>query len=934
MHWPSHRSLRAPHLLLCLLLGMLSCDSSTTGPSPRDEVRTVEIQSSVRTVPIGGTVDLVAIVRSAGGAELRDRDIVWSTRDPTVVQLTPLSESSVRVRGLTAGTARVSASSERVDAEVEIVVTGQVETVEVIPATTSLVQGGNMQFEARARDARGQTILNPAVAWSTANSGVATVSASGLVVGMGPGTTQITATADGKSGVSQVTITAAPVATIVVTPDPATVAVDRALQFRATMRDAAGNDLGVRPVVWVTSNPAVLSIDASGNATGRAVGTATITATSEGKSATAQASVVPASALLIEVAPAARIINAGDTVHYRATQRDGNGNIVSLPSVSWISSDPSVVTILGSGVATGVSPGVATITATSGDRTGNTQLSVRAPVPQLSGIAPDSAQAGRATELALTVHGAGFTRTSRIRWNGTDRPTSFVNDGRLQGTVPASDFATAGSAQVTVFTPAPGGGTSSPATFRIRGTGTYVLGDTAAGSIDPPGTSDEFTFAATGPQEVNVYFQAASGDDNDRLQLRLYDPSANSLGSLLSTGDDRTLEGQSLPRVRLTRTGTYTLRIQAYNTDDGGPYRFYVAPIRLSPERVPAVVTVDSEVVGEDISPVGDVDVFTFTGTAGQDLNVFFQGMSGVASDALYLNMYDPRGSRLLSIITSGAAPTLEGQHSGRFTLQQNGTYTLRVEGGNASDDGGPYRFKLIRISRAPEHIPSAVATGAIVSGEDINPLGDLDRFTFAGTAGQEVNVYFQAMSGTSRDRLQLRVLDAEEESLGSVPSYGSDGSLDEQAISHLRLPRTGTYVVEVTGFNSDDGGPYRFRIRPIDVAPERRTETVVLGTMVSGEDISPVGDVDRFTFAGTAGQAVNFQFQATSGSFTDELYLYVYTPGGNQLLYIYSDGSDSALQQSGRVVLPQTGTYILRVRGANSSNDGGPYRFQVVPVQ
>ena len=69
-----------------------------------------------------------------------------------------------------------------------------------------------------------------------------------------------------------------------------------------------------------------------------------------------------------------------------------------------------------------------------------------------------------------------------------------MNDGHLQGMIPASDLAVAATAQVTVFTPAPGGGTSPARTFRVRGTGNYLPGDTAVGEVNPVGNVDEHTF--------------------------------------------------------------------------------------------------------------------------------------------------------------------------------------------------------------------------------------------------------------------------------------------------------------------------------------------------------------------------------------------------------------------------------------------------------
>ncbi|MDD1653186.1 MAG: lectin like domain-containing protein [Methanomicrobiales archaeon] len=88
------------------------------------------------------------------------------------------------------------------------------------------------------------------------------------------------------------------------------------------------------------------------------------------------------------------------------------------------------------------------------------------PVPVLTGISPATATAG-GSAFTLSASGSGFTSGSIVRWNEADRTTTYVSDTRITATIPAADIATAGTASVTVFTPAPGGGTSSPQTFTV-----------------------------------------------------------------------------------------------------------------------------------------------------------------------------------------------------------------------------------------------------------------------------------------------------------------------------------------------------------------------------------------------------------------------------------------------------------------------------------
>jgi uncharacterized protein (TIGR03437 family) len=90
--------------------------------------------------------------------------------------------------------------------------------------------------------------------------------------------------------------------------------------------------------------------------------------------------------------------------------------------------------------------------------------------PVLTSLAPASAGTGGAA-FHLTVNGSNFAGNSEVRWNGAARPTSFSTSSRLIAAVSAGDIANAGTAQITVFTPAPGGGVSGALSFDISSSG-------------------------------------------------------------------------------------------------------------------------------------------------------------------------------------------------------------------------------------------------------------------------------------------------------------------------------------------------------------------------------------------------------------------------------------------------------------------------------
>ncbi len=95
------------------------------------------------------------------------------------------------------------------------------------------------------------------------------------------------------------------------------------------------------------------------------------------------------------------------------------------------------------------------------------------PTPILISMLPNSTVAG-GPAFTLVVSGTGFIGGSVVRWNGSNRSTTYVNPGELQASISASDIAAAGAAQITVSNPAPGGGVSNALPFNITGNGTVL----------------------------------------------------------------------------------------------------------------------------------------------------------------------------------------------------------------------------------------------------------------------------------------------------------------------------------------------------------------------------------------------------------------------------------------------------------------------------
>lgn len=100
------------------------------------------------------------------------------------------------------------------------------------------------------------------VTWSSTDTAVAVVSAAGVVKGYGDGNVEITATIAGVTGRLPVFVTA--VASLVVTPGAAVLAIGQTEQYTAHAYDLMGNELSGRAVVWCTPSPDIVSVSPDG----------------------------------------------------------------------------------------------------------------------------------------------------------------------------------------------------------------------------------------------------------------------------------------------------------------------------------------------------------------------------------------------------------------------------------------------------------------------------------------------------------------------------------------------------------------------------------------------------------------------------------------------------------------------------------------------
>lgn len=441
-----------------------------------------------------------------------------------------------------------------------------------------------------------------------------------------------------------------------------------------------------------------------------------------------------------------------------------------------------------------------------------------------------------------------------------------------------------------------------------------------AGYIEASTATDFYTFTATAGQLVFIEELSVAPAFAGWLQWSITSP-AN--GVVFSSYFNGTAKG----RLVLPASGTYTIKVWVGSNNAAyiGAYAFRLRPIPADQVfNIPIGSTISNGIPAAgagNIEVPGASDVFNFTATNGQ--SAFFEELYATNAFAGWLQwiVKSPANSTVFSSYFDNNGP-------GRITFTENGTYSLRVIAGASSTNYfGPYAFRIRSIPadeqfviQIGDTVTNAVpATGA----GNIEVAGAYDRYTFAGTAGQEVYFDNIAAAASLGGWLKWEVLTPGGQTVFS--SFFTGGSVGKKT-----LPDTGIYSLRVWVASNDPNliGTYSFRLRAV----ESSQFAINIGTQVSDAvpasgagRIETAGGQDTYTFTGAAGQKVNFQQINAAAAFAGWLNWEVKAPAGsNWFTHFFQNGYTETR------VLPQSGTYTVRVfPAANNPAYVGTYSFK-----
>ena len=315
--------------------------------------------------------------------------------------------------------------------------------IEINPAKTSIAMGTARQFAATGifSDNTLQD-LTAAASWTSMTPAVATIGDTAGVKGrasaLAAGTATIAATYGGKTGSTLLTVTAATLTTVEVSPTNPSIAKGTSRQFKATAIFSDTTKQDITAYANWSSSTASATITAAGLATGVSSGSTSITASYGGLSGATTLTVTGAVLASIEVTPINAGIALGTTRQFTATGVYTDNTTQNLTqNVTW-SSDNSGIAVISNaqgshGLVKSLATGTTTIKATSASVQGSASLTITSATLMALDVTPaiPSIPAGLLQQFFATgTFSDGTTKdmTAEVTWNSTDAGVATVSN--------------------------------------------------------------------------------------------------------------------------------------------------------------------------------------------------------------------------------------------------------------------------------------------------------------------------------------------------------------------------------------------------------------------------------------------------------------------------------------------------------------------------
>lgn len=321
------------------------------------DVKSVKLNYSSKTLDKGKTLTLKPTISPKNAS---NQKVTWKSSDTKIATV----NSNGVVTAKKGGTVTITCTTKdkKKVATCKIKVYEGVSSISLSASSITLATGKSMTLTAKVSPS---SATNTSVKWSSSNKNIATVTSKGKVKAVKAGTAYITAKSKDNSKVlakCKVTIVQSPTK-IKLSKSEVDIRTGGKITLTPTVTPSNSYD---KSVTWYSNKPSVARVSDSGVVTGMKAGTATITCTSNANPKIKKSCVVTVSEPVLGVTLSSKSLTM-TTGRTKTLVANINPATATNKSVTWKSSDKSVVEVNKKGKVEAVGPGQATITCTTKD---------------------------------------------------------------------------------------------------------------------------------------------------------------------------------------------------------------------------------------------------------------------------------------------------------------------------------------------------------------------------------------------------------------------------------------------------------------------------------------------------------------------------------------------------------------------------------------
>lgn len=359
-------------------------------------------------------------------------------------------------------------------------------------------------------------------------------------------------------------------------------------------------------------------------------------------------------------------------------------------------------------------------------------------------------------------------------------------------------------------------------------TGTITIaGSPISFSITRVGQNARYSFTGTAGQTVSLGMTSVTIASSN---VSIYKPD----GSLLVQPTNITAAGGALDSQVLPVTGTYAILVDPLDLATGN-----MTLTLYGTADVTGTITIDGTTVTPTLTVPGQRARYTFSGTAGQWVNL---GMTSVTINSSTVSILKPDGTTLVSTFIGTSGGSLDPT----TTLPTSGTYTIVVDPVGLSTGN-------MTLTLTSPLTGTIILDGASVP-ISLTKAGQTARYTFSGTSGQWVSIGFTSVTIASST---FTLLKPDGTTLASNTIGTAGGGLEPPGT----LPATGTYTIVVDPSGTNTGTITLMLMSYL-------SGTLTLDGTLTASTISTIGQNALYTFTGHDGP------MGQSGDDKCELYL------------------------------------------------------------